>query len=271
MFVNKDVRDVIIVAVSAVAIVALMFSSLYVYSGQWSSFSVVESGSMQHGEKSTLHTIDTGDMVVIRDPSKVEIVSYVEGYTTGYKKFGEYGDVIIYKRLNQGNPIIHRAILWLDWDGEKWSAPSLAEYNASDGTPLWKDSSDSDWQNLNGTLILKNIGYSSKDVKIILTGPEGLIEKSGYLTLGDNGKTNTDFDQNTAISKKTLVSNDRIMYVAGFEIPWIGCLKLLATGKNVDQIPPNSIPSLICTVIAIMCAFATMFVISDYITWYRRR
>jgi signal peptidase len=174
----------------------------------------------------------------------------VEGYHNGYSKFGEYGDVIIYERLNAGNPIIHRAILWLDYDDGKWSAPSLEHFADGSGDPLWSNGNNTDFMDLTGMLTLRSIGYSSKTVYADLSDMHG---ESGYLTMGDNGVTNRLLDQyNSDFSKNRLVSYDRILCVAGFEIPWIGCIKLYASGDTGD-IPPNSIPMLIVTLITIIC------------------
>lgn len=265
---KKDTRDIIVVMGAALAVVTVIFSSVFVYSGVWPPFSVVESGSMQHGEESRIGVIDTGDMVVVRDKSKVDITSYVEGYKSGYSRFGEYGDVIIYQRLDSGNPIIHRAILWLEYSEGKWSAPSLEGYVDREGNALWSNEGNTDPNDMRGELTLYDIGYSSKTASIKL---DTLYNISGYLTMGDNGVTNMDFDQNASFSNRTLVSEDRIKYVAGFEIPWIGSIKLYATGTNVDLIPPNSIPSMVLTGIGMICIFAALFVVIDYINWYRNR
>ncbi len=77
----------------AVAIIALLFFGIYAgveaYSGHDSPYSTVTSKSMQHEDgRSQLGVIDTGDMVLVRDKSKTQIVSYLEGRSTGYSTFG---------------------------------------------------------------------------------------------------------------------------------------------------------------------------------------
>lgn len=265
--VKKDTRDIVLVVGAAVAVVAVIFGSVFVYSGLWPPFSVVESGSMQHGEDSSVGIIDTGDMVIVRDKDKVDIQSYVDGYHTGYSKFGEYGDVIIYERGGGQNPVIHRAILWLEWNGStnSWDAPSL------DGFPGWytsegKDDGNSDGTGLTGTLTLTGIGYGDKSVSLDL---DKLPNKSGYATMGDNAVTNRAFDQGYLVG--SLVSYDMILYVAGLEVPWIGCIKLYINDTNVGQIPSNSVPSMIFTGIAVVCVLIALFVVIDYISWYRNR
>ena len=61
-------------------------------------------------------------MVLVKDKNKCDIISYVEGSQTGYSTFGDYGNVIVYYR-DSGNPVIHRAFLWLDYNNGIWSAP----------------------------------------------------------------------------------------------------------------------------------------------------
>lgn len=262
---KENIKYTLIAVGAAVAVVAVLFSSLFMYAGLWPPFSVVESGSMQHSEESQLGVIDTGDMVVVRDPSKTDIVSYVEGYHNGYSKFGEYGDVIIYERGGGKNPVIHRPIVWIEWNGENWDAPSL------NGFPGWRDSSgntseNSDGTGLSGTLYMTGIGFLKKNVDLNL---DELPTTSGYATMGDS-ISNPSFDQSGGIIK-SLVSNDMILYVAGIEIPWLGCIKLYATGTNIDQIPPNSIPCIICTAIGFILMITAIFVVIDYIEWYRNK
>lgn len=269
---KKDTRDILIVAGAAVVAVVVLFSGLYAYAGLWPPFSVVESGSMQHSDRSTLTTIDTGDMVVVRTTDKTDIRSYVEGWHNGYSKFGEYGDVIIYERGGGKNPVIHRPILWLELnaDRQSWSAPSL------EGYPYWENLNNgvvnTDPNNLKGILTLTNLGYTGGSFAINLSEPILINGGSGYLTKGDH---NGVFDQNNIPSGtssyiiQTLVSEDMILYTAGFQIPWIGCIKLYMNNTNVSQIPPNSIPDMVCTIFVGILCLILLFMISDYISWYR--
>jgi signal peptidase len=217
-------------------------------------FSVVMSQSMQHdNDRSMIGVIDTGDIVLVKDPAKSDIQGYVEGTQTGKFTFGDYGSVIIYNRGSDQNPVIHRAIVWLDYDPStgKWSAPTLEGYQG-----IWSCSSGTDPYNITGTLAFSDITQSHKNVSIDLTR----FNSSGFLTMGDN-IANSTFDQNSSIVNH-LIAIDDIKSVPFLEIPWIGTLKIYLKndGNNLEHVP-NSIPSLI------MCLgtlFAILFTIDIF-------
>src|SRR5208283_5261250 len=72
-----------------------------------------------------------GDLVLAQKVPLSGITSYEAGARTGYSTYGEYGDVILYWPNGQGStPIIHRAILYLEWN------PNSFSYNATDLTGL---------------------------------------------------------------------------------------------------------------------------------------
>ena len=77
---------------------------------------------------------------------------------------------------------------------------------------------------------------------------------SGYLTKGDR---NDYFDQASSIHPGTVQKSD-LKAIAGIEIPWIGCLKLLISNKNIDQIPLNSIVSLIIVFAGVCVLFVLL-------------
>jgi signal peptidase len=114
-------RNTIIVIVIAVVIIIGGWAVISVSSGVKPPFTVVESHSMQHcsntDHESEIGIIDTGDLILVKNPDKTDITSYVEGYQNGYEQFGDYGDVIVYKRPS-GNPVIHRAFIWLNYNGD---------------------------------------------------------------------------------------------------------------------------------------------------------
>ena len=103
------------------------------YSGNWPPMVVIESGSMEHDNNSLyaepgythLGTIDTGDLVIVKEAGKQDIVTYLKGKDTGYEKYGDFGDVIVYykngiRTYNDQSvtPVIHRAMFWVDVDVE---------------------------------------------------------------------------------------------------------------------------------------------------------
>ena len=47
-----------------------------------------------HSSDSRIGIIDTGDMLLVKDPDSKDITTYVEGSKSGYRSFGEYGDDI---------------------------------------------------------------------------------------------------------------------------------------------------------------------------------
>lgn len=231
----------IILSVVGVFILVVLGGFLYINanSGLDSSLSVIMSSSMQHdNDMSQIGKIDTGDVMVIKAPEKVDIYSYVEGTQNGYRSFGDYGSVIIYDRGDDVNPVIHRAIVWLDYTRGTWSIPSLANYRGQ-----WSCTSGTDYMNLSGTLTFTDITQSAKTVSINL---DSLKKQSGYLTMGDNPETNKYFDQGAGIVNYP-IGNDDIKAVAVYEIPWMGVIKVYMTESKRSYLEhvPNSIYSLV--------------------------
>ena len=280
---KKDTKQMLIICGSIIAVFLILLSSIYIYSGVKPPFSTINSGSMQHSEdRSSIGTIDTGDMVIVKDPDTYEITTYVEGSKKGYSKFGEYGDVIIYR--TDVNNIIHRAIIEVTLKDKQldehnslitkcqiWKIPSLRDYDDwglfnKVGTDMIQIDHSMLWDEEKGELTmtqddkdiyfgLTNVGYSKDSIYIKLwhIGKNNESGYSGYLTKGDNATTNTSFDQNILSQvRNELVTEDMIKSVATVEIPWLGCIKLYVNGTNTDQIPTNSLISLIVAFFAIL-------------------
>ena len=261
---NDDSKGMLIILVAAVIAVAVVVSALFIYSGMNGPLTVVESNSMQHSDDTSyLGIIDTGDMAVMISPDKKTVTTFVEGHENGYSKFGAYGDVIIYYRQT-ANPVIHRAIVWLDFDEGRWSAPSLKDYPAD----LWEN--EGTWDNLTGILVLKNLPYKdgTKDISIDLDRL-ALIEGccSGYLTKGDR---NDYFDQNSSIHMLP-VQKSELKAIAGLEIPWLGCIKLLVKDKNTGMIPDNSKTCLWILILDIIVFIVLVSILFEYYLSMRRR
>ena len=264
---NKADRNLLISIGVIIIVFVGGYASLVVYTGMTSPFSIVMSQSMQHDpDQSEIGSIDTGDIVIVRDPDKTQIQSYVEGTQSGYRSFGDYGSVIIYDRGGGQNPVIHRAILWLDYNSESdtWSAPSLADYDGS-WHYEYRDESGvvqerNDFNNIRGTLYFEDITVSGKNVSINL---DSLDKSSGYLTMGDNSETNPNFDQPSIIDHT--VSYEEIRSVPIAEIPWLGTLKILVNGGDNLEYVPNSLPSFVMF-------FLTIFgflILLDAVTMFR--
>lgn len=255
---KDETKDTLIVLAVILAVFTSAGTGIYLYSGAGSPFSVVVSESMQHGPESQFGIIDTGDMVYVRSPSLVTIQSYVEGASTGYRSFGEYGSVIIYDRGPNANPVIHRAILWLEYSesptGHNWTAPYLKEY--AGGYDV--ESGDPD-TGMKGSLTIHNIGYAKQSVTINL---DDLNEKSGYLTKGDNASTNPVLDQSSGISRDNPISMEEIRSVPTAELPALGSVKMYLQGRS-DTIPANSWGVLYVQLYVVAMFFAVMMVILD--------
>lgn len=229
------------VVLAAIAVIGGVIA--YVAVSDKVSFSVVMSQSMQHEQyRSSLGIIDTGDVVLVKDVEHSKIESFVMGTQTGYSTFGDYGSVIIYDRGSSKNPVIHRAILWIDYDAStgNWSSEELKGYKGQWHCITSDGRTTHDWSNLSGTIYFDGLTQSQKNVNISISK----FTSSGFLTMGDN-VANVTFDQNAGITDH-LISLDNINSVPFQEIPWLGTLKIYFKngGTNLEHVP-NSMPSLV--------------------------
>jgi len=250
--VEKDTKHTIATIAAVVAVIAVVFIGLFISSGSHlPQTTVVESESMQHGTGSQIGIIDTADMIILKGMDRATVTSFVEGYQTGYQAFGSYGDVIVYSRGANLNPVIHRAILWLDYNEESgtWSAPSLAGFPSE----FWSATGSEDYNDLSGTLHLKNMGYAGNvDASLNLDRLKDIYPHSGYITMGDN---NTVFDQPSNITGvHGLITVEDIKSVAWIEIPWVGVFRMMLNDRMdvVDRTVPNTIPSLVASVLLVV-------------------
>ncbi|MBS3781025.1 MAG: S26 family signal peptidase [Candidatus Thermoplasmatota archaeon] len=225
-------KDVLV----SLVILGIILGSLYAFSGRWPPMVVIESGSMMHSEESQIGVIDPGDIVVVQESDKEDITTYVEGKSTGYKRYGQYGDVIVFEPdgNEQTTPIIHRPVLYLEENDSGFDAPSL------DGLEYGEEWNTTDEGNsslgLTGTITIYDYGFDNKDVEIDLSS----LRHSGYITKGDN---NPNIDQakkgRNAISSET-IKEEWILGRARGEFPWFGIIKLTFIGRT-EYIPRNSL------------------------------
>ena len=221
----------------AIGCVVLVFLLTFAYSGNWPPMVVIESGSMEHDNNSLyaepgythLGTIDTGDLVIVKEAEKKDIVTYLEGKDTGYKKYGDYGDVIVYYkngiREKDGQPVtpvIHRAMFWVEVDVENKT------YHVPEAGRTFYNEID-----------LEQFG----DDKLVGTIEGQVLQNSGYVTKGDStGNPHPDqmthFDING--NKVQPVEPDWVVGMARGELPWFGLIKLRVTQPdNYAQAPPG--------------------------------
>jgi hypothetical protein len=256
---KKDTRNALIVIIAAVVIICSVFGGINLKSGLDHPSTTVNSQSMQHGVGSQLGIVDTGDIIIMKNSDKVDIRSFVEGYKEGFTSFGDYGHVIIYERGGNQNPVIHRAILWLDYNGDHtWSAPSLKDYPST----LWSNGNNTDYMTLSGILTLKNMSYKDINCSIDLDRLANNAPLSGYITMGDN---NFVFDQSGGVIG-SLVSKEIIRSVAWIEIPWLGSINMILNGKSavINEQVPNSIPCIAVLFLTIIFGLAGLFCFWNY-------
>ncbi len=228
----------------AVIIMAVILGAIWAYTQVWPPLVVVESSSMQHGDRTSyVGVIDTGDLVLVQTaPARSDVVTYLQGRASGYTTYGEYGDVIIFRIYNSPGetPIIHRAIMSVIPNGtDAANVPDLA------GLPT------SEWQGINRTDQPTNSPYGLKSVWIRGMGynhdlnitfdlsyfagvmsAEPLARRGpGYITMGDNNAYHHCIvkDPCNSIPYDTTwfpIQSDIIGHARG-EIPWFGLIKLL--------------------------------------------
>jgi signal peptidase len=221
----------------AIGSVIVVFLLTFVYSGNWPPMVVIESGSMEHDNNSLysepgythLGTIDTGDLVIVKEAGKKDIVTYLEGKNTGYEKYGDYGDVIVYYkngiREKDGlpvTPVIHRAMFWVDVDVENKT------YHVPEAGRTFYNEID-----------LRQFG----DDKLVGTIEGQVLQNSGYVTKGDStGNPHPDQVTHTDINRNKVqpVDPDWVVGMARGELPWFGLIKLRVTQPdNYEQAPPG--------------------------------
>ena len=256
---EKDTRNALIIIAISIIMLCSVIGGVKTMSGLDHPQTTVNSQSMQHGVGSQLGIIDTGDIIILKSSDRVDIRSFVDGYKEGFTSFGDYGHVIIYDRGGDQNPVIHRAILWLDYNGDHtWSAPSLKDYPST----LWSNGHNTDYMALSGILMLGKMGYKDITCSIDLDRLANVAPSSGFITMGDN---NSVFDQAGGIINN-LVSKEIIRSVAWIEIPWLGSINMMLNGKGavVDQQVPNSIPCIAIVFLTIVFGLAGLFCFWNY-------
>jgi signal peptidase I len=247
------VRDIFV----AVAVVLVLLTILWGYTGQWfgAPMVAIESGSMMHLDEpfGRVGTINAGDMVLlVHVDGYDDIVTQKESENQdGYVSYGNYGDVIIYRKYGRTDEdqIIHRAMCWVDYNTDStYTVESYDLYNVS-------------------SITIPELGL----YKYTPT-------HSGYITKGDNPVTNDRSDQAGGICSEPI----KLSWVTGKargELPWIGTVNLLfndiITGSfwsNNEQPTVYNVPNdcVFCLVLLIIILISIP-VSMDVYEWYRKK
>lgn len=187
------------ISAGAVLLIGLL---LFALSGVWPPMVAVESGSMEpHMQKGDLVFVAAADRYASDAAFEdTGVVPSERGAEVAYQKFGDYGDVIIFKP-NGGDdtPIIHRAHFWVT-EGENW-------YDRADPAYIGGATSCEELRNC----------PSPHD---------------GFITRGDD---NSGYDQVQGQSDP--VKEEWVIATARVRVPWLGWIRLyvseLAIGPTV--------------------------------------
>ena len=179
---------------TSVAVVLFVGLILFGVSGVWPPMVAVESGSMEPN-------MQVGDLVFVTDPGRLApdvadgagVVTHELGREAGYRTFGSYGSVIIYNPPGRSaSPIIHRAMFHVEADEN------------------WYDRADDRY-------------HGATDCESLQHCP---APHDGYITLGDD---NGGYDQARGLAPP--VKAEWMTGVARLRIPYLGYIRLLATGQ----------------------------------------
>ncbi len=117
-----------VVLVAAAVLLSVVIFPFLIGISMWA----IESGSMEPN-------MYVGDLVITHDVPGSGIVTYRDGAISGYESFGEFGDVVLYRKYgrNGETPIIHRAMYYVDAGEPMWEggppAPHAGYITRGDG------------------------------------------------------------------------------------------------------------------------------------------
>jgi signal peptidase len=242
----------------ALIIIGIIMGSVWAYAGNWPPLVVVESDSMMHDSDSSVGIMDTGDMVIVKSVSnRKEIKSYIKGKKDGYQSYGSFGDVIGFRKNGRsGTPVIHRAVVWLEYNESGnnndtalagFGSFDIPELGLFDVTRFTIENYKPDTRDLDINLLVILRNYQQF----------GIEPNSGFLTKGDK---NVQIDQISSLqdSKGFPVMPVKLDWVVGKakgELPWFGLIKLYSTGKISEKSntpPPTSVSMLFFSVVLII-------------------
>lgn len=249
-------RDLIWVA-GVVGTVALL---LWLICGTWPAVVTIESGSM-------IPNMNVGDLVVVVEKDRFgPLQTWDDGKVSGYTKFNDYGDVIIYRPngvtdmwasvgllpFSKQHPIIHRAMSWVD-AGEP--LPSYLNIYRGTVTPTGYLALNVSGETSDGYKVLgvsgsegvpANYTVTSRDITMktphgnfvlpadaVVKGAgyvrdtETITTHGGYITKGDNNNfSDQGYLSINGVGTVEPVEKEWVIGKALFTVPYVGLLPL---------------------------------------------
>jgi len=195
------------VATSALIVLAIGLL-LFAISGVWPPMVAVSSGSMDPN-------MEEGDLVFVTEPGRfapdaagngVGVVTAERGAEVGYRSFGGYGSVIVFREPGSaGLPVIHRAAFHVE-EGENW-------YDRADPSVVRAE----------------ECGATPREALPNCPAPH-----DGFITKGDDNPT---YDQELGIAPP--VRAEWITGVARVRVPYLGWVRLAFSGGSGGLPPPG--------------------------------
>ncbi len=194
--------DVVREVLSSVGIVVVVGLLLFGASGVWPPLVAVESGSMEpHMFK--------GDLVFVAeagryapDTAVAGVVTYQRGEETGYRSFGSFGNVVVFRPDGRsGTPVIHRARLYVE-EGENWVQRANPAF----------------------------LGDSQTCAEVV-TCP---APHDGFITRGDNNPRYDQVGRSRSATLSTVVKPEWVRGNAKFRVPLLGCIRLELSGDGCE-------------------------------------
>ena len=243
-----------------VAVVGCIALALFLICGTWPAVVTIESESM-------VPNMNVGDLVVVVQKDRFgDLQTWDDGNESGYKKFSDYGDVIIYRPngltdmwasvgllpLSKAqHPIIHRAMTWTN-AGQP--VPSYLNIYRGKITPTGYLPLTVSGETANGYQILSTgagtpaVNFTPGIKDLIMKTPQGnyvipvdvVVPNSGYVkdtdTLATHGGYITKGDNNILSDQGYLtipgtgtvepVAKEWVVGKALFTVPYVGLLPL---------------------------------------------
>lgn len=243
-----------------VGVVGGIALALWLICGTWPAVVTIESGSM-------IPNMNIGDLVVVVQKDRFgELQTWDDGKISGYKKFNDYGDVIIYRPngftdiwasvgllpLTSQHPIIHRAMTWTE-AGEP--VPLYINFYRGSVTPTGYLPLTVAGTTANGYQVLttgnttpvvnytpgaRDISITSRQLGNFIVPGDAVVKNAGYVrnmsTIATHGGYITKGDNNSNSDQGSLplatgeiiepVQKDWVVGKALFTVPYVGLLPL---------------------------------------------